>query len=73
MNDTNKVVCCGTLVAITAICLYFHFVLGENTIIFWVSSIVGTVAIIVAAFPAVDLIMDRMYGLNRYEGQNGRI
>ena len=62
MNPINKIYLIAILITIDAIAIFFHIYMGKtNNWIFWTTSIIGTIAIISAAFPVIDLILDRMY------------
>lgn len=48
--------------AVTIVCVLFHFYADTNNpVVFWLTSVVGTINVTIAALPAIDLMLDKMY------------
>lgn len=62
MSNTVKLNLLLVLAAITIVCVLFHFYIDTgNAIVFWLTSVVGTINVTLAALPAIDLMLDKMY------------
>jgi hypothetical protein len=67
LKYAGKICIIAVLIAVDIISIFFHYYIGKsNDIVFWLTSIIGTISIIAAAFPIIDLVLDRMYGFKQY-------
>ena len=70
MKNEYKKYIIAALIAVDIISIFFHYYIGKsNEIIFWLTSFIGTMAIIAAAFPIIDLVLGKMYGFKQYNDQ----
>jgi hypothetical protein len=66
MKNVYKIHLIVMFLIIDVISIFFHLYMGKTiNWIFWATSIIGTIAIICAAFPTIDLVVDRMYKINQ--------